>query len=199
MDSLSFDSFENLIYAAEWRIGGNALWKSYVAQLPIRVFRSTRYKRSRFRAVQQKLSGSTITESKSRYRYDGLYKIVRVHPPDDSKGPLFFFLTRIDHGSGMSKNQIDTKVLMGHILQQQRNVQPPSKGGKLMDTLAGHQNCSTHVDTSKRFAVNDYTPNGHALFSPYQDHSVISRLSDCIKAVDELVACRAMMDIVHTD
>jgi hypothetical protein len=73
-----YDNYDTLRYVAEWRIGANALWKSYIRRHDIRVFRKV-----------------GIASHVSRYRYGGLYRIVKVIPPSDVKGGTFqFYLNR---------------------------------------------------------------------------------------------------------
>jgi coenzyme F420-reducing hydrogenase delta subunit len=82
------DTFNTLKYVAEWRIGANSLFKSFVQQTTIRVFRSAKYVRQNniysSNAVDDICSTIDATircSSSNLYRYDGLYTIVQVKPP----------------------------------------------------------------------------------------------------------------------
>jgi hypothetical protein len=86
------DTFDTLKYVAEWRIGANSLFKSFVQQTTIRVFRSARYIRKNHISskivdgIYTTCTSSTIdaaikSSSSNLYRYDGLYTIVQIKPP----------------------------------------------------------------------------------------------------------------------
>lgn len=84
------DSFVTLKYVAEWRIGGNSLFKSYVQQTAVRVFRSLQYVRAnKISSIGDNIkiktnNGETKSYKNSTsklYFYSGLYRIVQVKPP----------------------------------------------------------------------------------------------------------------------
>eukprot|EP00536_Pseudo-nitzschia_multiseries_P018381 jgi/Psemu1/328817/estExt_fgenesh1_pg.C_24610001 len=100
------DDLDNLRYVAEWRIGANALAKSFLERSSIRVFRSLQYIRNNAALARTEQSKSTSRDSRNSststtcttksklYRYDGLYKIVQMKPPIDPKGTFEFFMIR---------------------------------------------------------------------------------------------------------
>ena len=82
------DTFNTLKYVAEWRIGANSLFKSFVQQTTIRVFRSARYighnniySSNVVNGICSIIDANIRSSSSNLYRYDGLYTIVRVEPP----------------------------------------------------------------------------------------------------------------------
>ena len=84
------DTFHTLKYVAEWRIGANALFKSYVKQSTIRVFRSLRYLKKNSMVKNTGFKESQYGTSRL-YRYDGLYSIVQVQPPVGKNCHLYEF------------------------------------------------------------------------------------------------------------
>lgn len=114
------DTLENLKYVAEWRIGANSLFKSFVRRSSIRVFRSARYIRAQnMRSTggggSSSNSSTTTTTTGGRrtipsdrigasrlYRYDGLYTIAQVKPPVEPNGTFEFFLKR--NGGHVERN-----------------------------------------------------------------------------------------------
>jgi hypothetical protein len=212
-DGIGYDTFDNLLYAAEWRIGGNALWTSYVEQYPVRVFRSSQYRQSQFRACawqqpqllplsgfgprtvgslnndERKNNNNKVTSYlKSYYRYDGLYRIVRVHPPEHSGAPMFFFLTRID-GSGT--NEITTDVLKGRILVERQHLLSRTPESRRSNQQPQHSDAGRECgdEASQKFSF---------LFQPFQGVPMRKGwASKRRKSVDELVVCRTMLDLRH--
>lgn len=98
-DNLEHDGFLSLSYAAERRIGALGLVESYAKSLPIRVFRSSKY-RSPYRAIAK----CTSTDTPTKYRYDGLYKVVSYSKPLVPKGPFVFNLDRSEAGNDTYSN-----------------------------------------------------------------------------------------------
>lgn len=74
------DNLDTIKYVAEWKIGANALFKSFTHQLTIRVFRSLEYIR-RENALGSGVVSDHRRSTSKLYRYDGLYTVVQVKPP----------------------------------------------------------------------------------------------------------------------
>ncbi|CAJ1931798.1 unnamed protein product [Cylindrotheca closterium] len=106
-DNFEQDNFRFLEYAAEGRIGAIGLVESYNKRLPIRVFRSSTY-RSRYRAIPK----SIHKDKRTKYRYDGLYKIVSYTKPVVQKGAFVFELHRSKVGSDPYSNLIRNKEML---------------------------------------------------------------------------------------
>lgn len=224
------------MYAAEWWIGGKALWTSYVRQFPVRVFRSTQYRQSRFRACvrhqahqQHGRAGyhninNTNNQmgpvNKSFYRYDGLYRIVRVHPPEHSAAPMLFFLTRLDDrmnsgGIFLYRNKIDTEVLKRRILLQRRRCtdctsrtheskasSDPCIQGKIVRNDDVDDDTDVVMKTGRKILQYDAAGsrryvlrNTSFLFQPYLGLSLRKEWSDQMKTVHDLVLCRTLLDL----
>ncbi len=88
----SVDQYDRLIFCATNIEGGLSIVTSHTRQLPVRIFRSSKYK-SIYRAQQLQQHGTV-------YRYDGLYEIVSVTEPPrgsstGSATPLVFELTKL--------------------------------------------------------------------------------------------------------
>jgi SAD/SRA domain len=95
-----YDNGRDLLYVAEWRIGANAMYKSYLLGYNIRVFRSTKYERGvapNKMAVAASAQFCTAKSNTSYYRYGGLYRIVRVEPPLNCTGTFRFYMVHSDH------------------------------------------------------------------------------------------------------
>ena len=63
------DTVDRLMYVAEWRIGANAMWKSYVEEKEIRVFRSAQYERQIEKYSDIWEQATKISTMKPMYRY----------------------------------------------------------------------------------------------------------------------------------
>ena len=70
-DGLGHDEFTKLTYAVESGSSGGALLLNWKDNIPVRVFRSSKYKDPKFKAQKLNKKGATY------YRYDGIYKVVR--------------------------------------------------------------------------------------------------------------------------
>lgn len=102
-DGLEKDTFFHLTYAAERKIGALALVKSCEQELPVRVFRSSKYN-SKYRAV----SKDSFTNNKNTiYRYDGLYKVTSYRNPRIPMGAYVFQLQRVKKGTDELSNAFD--------------------------------------------------------------------------------------------
>jgi hypothetical protein len=94
------DNGHQLLYVAEWRIGANALWKSYVDNRQIRVFRSLSYERNGMTTFSESTGKDDwrrqcgLSSYNRRYRYGGLYRIARAEPPGHEKGTFRFYLVK---------------------------------------------------------------------------------------------------------
>lgn len=106
-DKLEEDNFHSLLYAAERGIGALGLVESYKNRLPIRVFRSSKY-RSALNAVLM----SKTKDTQTKYRYDGLYQILSYDKPTVSKGAFVFQLRRSKAGSDAYSNHIRTEAMI---------------------------------------------------------------------------------------
>lgn len=107
-DNFEYDDFLSLTYAAERRIGALGLVESYNKSLPIRVFRSSKYK-SPHRAIAK----CTNTDTPTKYRYDGLYNVVSYSKPRVPKGPFVFNLHRSEAGNDTYSNHFRKKEMSG--------------------------------------------------------------------------------------
>ncbi len=83
-DGFGSDSFDELLYVADTRVGAGGLLTSMAKRIPIRVFRSSRLENA-YAAESSEKNGS------ARYRYDGLYRLEGV---------------RFDNGSGIEKEEM---------------------------------------------------------------------------------------------
>lgn len=100
-DDHHYDSFFRLAYTAQRSKGGKALARSYETGKPVRVFRSSIYE-SPYGLIPPKGC------KKTRYRYDGLYRVVYASGSIKDDDTMTFELKRM---SG-KRNQIpNTKVL----------------------------------------------------------------------------------------
>lgn len=82
-DGFGEDSFDELLYAADTRVGAGGLLTSMEKRIPIRVFRSSRLD-------NEYAAESPVKNGSARYRYDGLYRLEGV---------------RFDDGSGIEKEE----------------------------------------------------------------------------------------------
>jgi alkylated DNA repair dioxygenase AlkB len=93
------DELTHLVYNAEASIGALSVVMSYTKGLPIRIFRSSRYK-SPYRALvdqHRKLQQYGTTYSTSFYRYDGVYVVNSYIEPDEPlREPYEFYLRRTE-------------------------------------------------------------------------------------------------------
>ncbi|CAJ1953968.1 unnamed protein product [Cylindrotheca closterium] len=103
-DKLGVDHFCKLVYAVEQVKGGMSVMTSFNKGLPIRVFRSSNYQ-SRYKAI----SMSEMKDSSTKYRYDGLYKVVKKRDPVTCKGPFIFELCRVEAGTDENSNRFNNR------------------------------------------------------------------------------------------
>ncbi|KAL3927363.1 MAG: hypothetical protein SGBAC_013116 [Bacillariaceae sp.] len=111
-DKLGRDYFHQLVYAVEQCKGGMSVMTSSKKGLPIRVFRSSNYE-SPYKAN----SMADAKNASTRYRYDGLYKVVTSCKPLENKNLFIFELHRLEAGSDEHSNRIDNKKVLAEYTQ----------------------------------------------------------------------------------
>jgi hypothetical protein len=77
-DGDGHDEFSDLVYCAETKVGGGAIMKSMASKIPIRVFRS-----SVLQNPYQAFAVNRKKNSSALYRYDGIYRVIRVFFVDE--------------------------------------------------------------------------------------------------------------------
>jgi len=112
-DGLGDDRFHFLTYAAETRLGAGAILKNFHANLPIRVFRGSG-QRCEYRACSP-----TKSKAATMYRYDGLYDVVGVDPPDMKEGPYLFHLCRAVASTTDRTNLLNSIDFIKHCLEKE--------------------------------------------------------------------------------
>jgi len=113
-DGLGCDRFHQLVYAVERKKGGVSVKTSFDKSLPIRVFRSSNYDESPYKATSMDDTKLTST----RYRYDGLYEVVKYCEPLVKNGPYFFELHRLDSSSSEDIDESPNEYANRDVLEE---------------------------------------------------------------------------------
>jgi len=142
-DGLGNDQLFRLDYAASSKEGALSVLKSYIEEIPIRVFRSS-VLRSPYKALSK-------SSSPACYRYDGLYKVELVHFFDESSEQAtivecpekhltsripssrvyLFHLTRIDDGVGLRTNRLSSEEFLRQSIKRKTMLPEAKKSLRL--------------------------------------------------------------------